>query len=85
MGNVSMGLSMSLDGFIAGPSGGPERPLGGGGERMFVGCYGGDTDCGGGAHRRSDEPKKRPSDRVGQAGPTGARGGRIWTERNAAS
>jgi hypothetical protein len=28
MGKVAMGLSMSLDGFIAGPNDGPERPLG---------------------------------------------------------
>ena len=28
MGKVSTGLSMSLDGFIAGPNDGPERPLG---------------------------------------------------------
>jgi dihydrofolate reductase len=36
MGKVAMGLSMSLDGFIAGPNDGPERPLGDGGERLFV-------------------------------------------------
>ena len=35
MGKVSMGLSMSLDGFIAGPNDGPEQPLGEGGERLF--------------------------------------------------
>jgi hypothetical protein len=35
MGKVSTGLSMSLDGFIAGPNDGPERPLGEGGERLF--------------------------------------------------
>jgi hypothetical protein len=57
MGNVFTGLSMSLDGFIAGPSDSPEGPLGEAGERMFVWYYGGDTDRGGGAHRRSDEPK----------------------------
>ena len=35
MGKVSVGLTMSLDGFIAGPNDGPERPLGEGGERLF--------------------------------------------------
>jgi len=28
MGKVLTGLAMSLDGFVAGPSFGPERPLG---------------------------------------------------------
>jgi hypothetical protein len=31
VGKVATGLSMSLDGFIAGPNDGPERPLGEGG------------------------------------------------------
>jgi dihydrofolate reductase len=44
VGNVSMGLSMSLDGFIAGPNDGPERPLGEGGERLFAWYSGGDTE-----------------------------------------
>jgi dihydrofolate reductase len=44
MGNVSTGLSMSLDGFIAGPNDGPERPLGEGGERLFAWYSGGDTE-----------------------------------------
>ena len=44
MGKVSMGLSMSLDGFIAGPSDGPERPLGEGGERLFAWYASGDTE-----------------------------------------
>jgi dihydrofolate reductase len=44
MGNVSTGLSMSLDGFIAGPNEGPERPLGEGGERLFAWYSGGDTE-----------------------------------------
>jgi hypothetical protein len=35
MGKVGTGLSMSLDGFIAGLNDGPERPLGGSGERIF--------------------------------------------------
>src|SRR5919206_4130079 len=44
MGKVSMGLSMSLDGFIAGPNDGPERPLGEGCERLFEWYSGGDTE-----------------------------------------
>jgi dihydrofolate reductase len=44
MGKVSIGLSMSLDGFIAGPNDGPERPLGEGGEGLFAWYSGGDTE-----------------------------------------
>jgi dihydrofolate reductase len=44
MGKVSTGLSMSLDGFIAGLNDGPERPLGEGGERLFTWYSGGDTE-----------------------------------------
>jgi dihydrofolate reductase len=44
MGKVSMGLSMSLDGFIAGPNDGPEHPLGEGGERLFAWYSTGDTE-----------------------------------------
>ena len=46
MGKVAMGLSMSLDGFIAGPNDGPERPLGEGGERLFEWYSSGDTEYG---------------------------------------
>jgi dihydrofolate reductase len=46
MGKVSVGLSMSLDGFIAGPNDGPERPLGEGGERLFAWYSAGDTEYG---------------------------------------
>lgn len=35
MGNVAVGLSMSLDGFIAGLGDGPDKPLGDGGGRLF--------------------------------------------------
>lgn len=35
MGKVVVGLSMSLDGFIAGPNDGPGNPLGDGGARLF--------------------------------------------------
>ena len=44
MGTVGTSLSMSLDGFIAGPNDGPERRLGEGGERLFAWYFGGDTD-----------------------------------------
>jgi dihydrofolate reductase len=44
MGKVSCGLTMSLDGFIAGPNDGPERPLGEGGERLFEWFSSGDTE-----------------------------------------
>jgi dihydrofolate reductase len=36
MGAVIVDLTMSLDGFIAGPDDGPERPLGRGGEPLFA-------------------------------------------------
>ena len=44
MGKVTMGLSMSLDGFIAGPNDGPGSPLGDGGERLFAWYSSGDTE-----------------------------------------
>jgi dihydrofolate reductase len=44
MGKVTTGLSMSLDGFIAGPNDGPGSPLGDGGERLFAWYAGGDTE-----------------------------------------
>src|SRR3712207_40240 len=44
MGKVATGLSTSLDGFIAGPNDGPERPLGEGGERLFAWYASGDTE-----------------------------------------
>ena len=44
MGKVSVGLSMSLDGFIAGPNDGPGSPLGEGGERLFAWYSSGDTE-----------------------------------------
>ena len=44
MGTVGTSLTMSLDGFIAGPNDGPERPLGEGGERLFDWYSSGDTE-----------------------------------------
>ena len=44
VGKVATGLSMSLDGFIAGPNDGPQSPLGDGGERLFAWYSSGDTE-----------------------------------------
>jgi dihydrofolate reductase len=44
MRKVATGLSMSLDGFIAGPNDGLRSPLGDGGERLFAWFSGGDTE-----------------------------------------
>lgn len=44
MGKVAMGLTMSLDGFIAGPNDGPGQPLGEGGMRLFDWYSSGDVD-----------------------------------------
>lgn len=44
MGTVGVGLTMSLDGFIAGPNDGPGNPLGDGGERLFNWYFTGDTE-----------------------------------------
>jgi dihydrofolate reductase len=44
MGKVAVGLTMSLDGFIAGPNDGPGQPLGEGGMRLFEWYSSGDTD-----------------------------------------
>ena len=43
MGKVITELSVSLDGFVAGPNDGPERPLGEGGEALFRRYSSGDT------------------------------------------
>jgi len=44
VGIVITGITMSLDGFVAGPNDGPERTLGDGGERLFKWYFGGDTE-----------------------------------------
>lgn len=44
MGKVITSITMSLDGFVAGPNDGHELPLGEGGERLFEWYYAGDTD-----------------------------------------
>jgi dihydrofolate reductase len=43
MGKLTTELSMSLDGFVAGPNDSPELPLGEGGEKLFEWYYSGDT------------------------------------------
>jgi dihydrofolate reductase len=44
MGKITSGLTMSLDGFIAGPNDGPEHPLGENGMRLFDWYESGDTE-----------------------------------------
>ncbi len=44
MGEVVVGFSMSLDGFVTGPNDSSERPLGEGGGRLFQWYFDGDTD-----------------------------------------
>jgi len=44
MGNVTVELTMSLDGFVAGPNDSPDVPLGEGGERLFDWYNSGDVD-----------------------------------------
>lgn len=43
MTNVIVELSISLDGFVAGPNDGPDNPLGDGGQRLFDWYQSGDT------------------------------------------
>ena len=44
MGKVTFNITMSLDGFVAGPNDGPENGLGDGGEGLFTWYFSGDTD-----------------------------------------
>lgn len=44
MGKVTFNISMSLDGFVAGPNDGPDNGLGDGGERLFDWYFSGDTE-----------------------------------------
>ena len=43
MGKVFLEISMSLDGFVAGPNDSPENPMGDGGMQLFQWYYNGDT------------------------------------------
>lgn len=44
MGKVTFNMTMSLDGFVAGPNDSPENGLGDGGEGLFNWYFGGDTE-----------------------------------------
>jgi dihydrofolate reductase len=44
MGKVTFDITMSLDGFVAGPNGGPENGLGDGGDGLFNWYFSGDTE-----------------------------------------
>jgi dihydrofolate reductase len=44
MGKVTFNMTMSLDGFVAGPNDGPENGLGDGGEGLFNWYFNGDTE-----------------------------------------
>jgi dihydrofolate reductase len=44
MGKVTFNMTMSLDGFVAGPNDGPENGLGDGGEGLFDWYFKGDTE-----------------------------------------
>lgn len=44
MGKVTFNMTMSLDGFVAGPNDGPENGLGDGGDGLFTWYFSGDTD-----------------------------------------
>lgn len=44
MGKVTFNITMSLDGFVAGPNDGPENGLGDGGDRLFGWYFSGDTE-----------------------------------------
>ncbi len=44
MGKVTFNMTISLDGFVAGPNDGPDNSLGDGGERLFEWYFSGDTE-----------------------------------------
>jgi dihydrofolate reductase len=44
MGKVVFNMTVSLDGFVAGPNDGPENGLGDGGDRLFKWYFSGDTE-----------------------------------------
>ena len=44
MGKVVFNMTMSLDGFVAGPNDGPENGLGDGGDKLFTWYFSGDTE-----------------------------------------
>ena len=44
MGKVVFNMTMSLDGFVAGPNAGPDNGLGDGGNRLFEWYFSGNTE-----------------------------------------
>jgi hypothetical protein len=44
MGKVVLNMTVSLDGFVAGPNDGPENGLGDGGDALFNWYFGGGTE-----------------------------------------
>ena len=44
MGKVVFNMTMSLDGFVAGPNDGPENGLGDGGDKLFTWYFSGETE-----------------------------------------
>lgn len=44
MGKVVFNMTMSLDGYVAGPNDGPDNGLGDGGDKLFNWYFGGDTE-----------------------------------------
>jgi hypothetical protein len=44
MGKVIFNMTVSLDGFVAGPNDGPENGLGDGGDALFTWYFSGDTE-----------------------------------------
>ena len=40
MGKVIFNMTISLDGFVAGPNDGPDNGLGDGGDKLFNLCFG---------------------------------------------
>ena len=44
MGKVVFNITMSLDGFVAGPNDSPDKGLGDGGDALFNWCFSGDTE-----------------------------------------
>jgi dihydrofolate reductase len=70
MGKVHADRSMSLDGFVAGPNGGPQNPLGGGGPRLHQWMYDVESwrerqSLEGGRTDRDDEVSKETYARTG--------------------
>ena len=70
MGTVFVDVSMSLDGYIAGPNDGPENPIGDGGERLHEWVFGlaswrAEQGLDGGEANRDDELAAESIERAG--------------------